>query len=150
VTASPEGRRAAPDLNRLLLIGVLAFTGVLVALGLTLYLVPTGRLDMPELQPAVRVARVSDFPVGTGRVVDWGTRVVLVVRRSESRYYAVEGTAPSDGCLLAWDPEGLRIVSPCSYLVYDVWGHVVAGLTTVPLRRYDVFERDGVIYVTES
>jgi len=41
-------------------------------------------------------------------------------------------------------------VSPCSYLVYDLHGNVVRGLTTVPLRRYGVFVREGIVYVTES
>ena len=40
-------------------------------------------------------------------------------------------------------------MSPCSYLVYDLHGNVVRGLTTVPLQRYGVFERQGAVYVRE-
>lgn len=147
---STDSRSGDLELNRILLLGVLGFTAVLVVLAATLYSLPTERLHIPELQPAVRVARVSDFPVGTGRVVNWGDQVILVVRRSEAGFFAVQGSAPTDGCLLNWDSEALRIVSPCDHLIYDVRGNVVTGLSTLPLRRYGVYQRDGVVYVTGS
>jgi hypothetical protein len=34
--------------------------------------------------------------------------------------------------------------------VYDLHGNVVRGLSTVPLQRYEVFVRSGVVYVTGS
>jgi nitrite reductase/ring-hydroxylating ferredoxin subunit len=143
-------RQSGSELNRLLLAGVLVVTAFLVLLLISLYLLPAQRLQIPELQPTIRVARVADFPVGTGRVVSWGARVVLVVRRSAETYYAVQGTAPSDGCLLKWDEQGLQIVSPCTHLVYDLHGTVVTGLSTVPLRRYGVFVHGDVVYVKEA
>jgi nitrite reductase/ring-hydroxylating ferredoxin subunit len=83
-------------------------------------------------------------------MVRWGDRAILVVRRTEARYYAMQGTASSDGCFLRWEPDALQVISPCTHGVYDLQGHVIAGLTTKPLTRYAVFERDGVVYVTES
>jgi len=147
---SSDRRSGELELNRLLLLGVLGFVAVIVALVVMLYLLPTERLHIPELQPAVRVARVVDFPVGTGRVVNWGDQVILVVRRSETGFFAVQGSAPTDGCLLRWDREALRIVSPCDHLIYDLRGNVVTGLSTLPLRRYGVYQRDSVLYVTGS
>jgi hypothetical protein len=43
----------------------------------------------------------------------------------------------------------LRVVSSCSYVVYDLHGNVVRGLTRVPLQRFAVFVRQGAVYVTE-
>jgi nitrite reductase/ring-hydroxylating ferredoxin subunit len=150
VSDTAQAPESGSELNRLLLVGVLVVTAFLVLVVFALYLLPAQRLQIPELQPMIRVARVDDFPVGTGRVVNWGSRVVLVVRRSDATYYAVQGTAPSDGCLLKWDEQGLQIVSPCSHLVYDLHGTVVTGLTTVPLRRFGVFVHGGVVYVKEA
>lgn len=132
----------------LLLAGVIVLTLTCMALGLGLYLVPRAPLTLPELQPAVRVAQAADVPVGGSRIQSWGERIVLVVRRAEDRYFALQGTSPMDGCILRWDPEAQRVISPCTYVVYDDDGNVVAGLTTEPLHRYAVFVRDGVIYVT--
>ncbi len=72
------------------------------------------------------------------------------MRASTDRYYALQGTASNDGCLLRWEEEASRIASPCTYVVYDLHGNVVTGVTTAPLRRYAVFIRDATVFVTES
>lgn len=58
------------------------------------------------------------------------------------------GLSPIDGCILRWDAPSLRVVSPCSFVVYGLDGSVVRGNTVVPLHRYTVFIRHGDIYVT--
>jgi len=135
--------------NEYLLAAVVVLTLAMVALGVTVYLLPGEYLQIPELQPAARVARQSDFPVGASRVLNWGTRIVLVVHSGDHEFSALQGTSPIDGCILDWDAASLRVVSPCSYVVYDLHGNVVRGLTTVPLQRYAVFVRQGAVYVTE-
>lgn len=139
-----------PSFNEYLLAGIVLLTVVLAALAAAVYLLPGDYLQVPELQPSVRVAAQADFPVGASRVVTWGPRILLVVHSTEREYAALQGTSPLDGCILDWDPVSLRVVSPCSFLVYDLHGNVVRGLTTVPLQRYAVFVRQGSVYVTES
>jgi len=138
-----------PGFNEYLLGGVIALGLVAAVMSVSLYLLPGDYPQLPELQPLARVARTSEFPAGASRVVNWGTHIVLVVHAGDGDYYALQGTAPTDGCILAWDAVSQRIVSPCSYLVYDLHGNVVRGLTTVPLLRYDVFEREGAVYIAE-
>ncbi len=136
--------------NDLLLGAVVALIIAGVALGTLLYVSPGDHLEIPELQPVVRVAQERDIPVGASRLIRWGDRAILVVRPGQDRFAAVEGASPGDGCLLRWEEEASRIVSPCSYVVYDVDGTVVAGLSTRALQRYPVFLRDGVVYVGRS
>lgn len=140
----------APGFNELLLgaVALMIVTGL--GLILALYVLPREHLEVPELLRGVRVATEADFAPGASRVVSWGERTILVVRSSADRYTALQGISPHDGCILEWDPESLRIVSPCSYAVFDLQGNVVTGLTTTPLRRYDVFVRNGVVYVGEG
>ncbi len=145
----PEARAMKAGFNEYLLAGVVVLTLATMALGVAAYLLPGEYLQIPELQPAARVARQSDFPVGASRVLNWGTRVLLVVHAGDQEYAALQGTSPIDGCILEWDATSLRVVSPCSYVVYDLHGNVVRGLTTVPLQRYAVFVRQGAVYVTE-
>jgi nitrite reductase/ring-hydroxylating ferredoxin subunit len=145
----PEARGLKAGFNEYLLATVILLTLVTVALGIMFYLLPGEYLQIPELQPAARVARQSDFPVGASRVLNWGTRIVLVVHSGDHEFSALQGTSPIDGCILEWDATSLRVVSPCSYVVYDLHGNVVRGLTTVPLQRYAVFLRQGAVYVTE-
>ena len=145
--ASGEARAWDPGFNEYLLGGVILLALVLAALGAAWYLLPGDHLDLPELQPAVRVAS-ADMPDSASRVITWGSRVVLVVRNGTD-FAALQGTSPIDGCILEWDRASARVVSPCSYVVYDLHGNVVRGLTTVPLLRYDAFVRQGAVYVTE-
>ncbi|HXV90665.1 MAG TPA: hypothetical protein VD707_04805 [Gemmatimonadales bacterium] len=145
--ASDEALDWDPGFNEYLLGGVILLTLVLASLGVAGYLLPGDHLAVPELQPAVRVA-ATDMPDSASRVITWGSRVVLVVRNGDE-YAALQGTSPIDGCILEWDRASARIVSPCSYVVYDLHGNVVRGLTTVPLLRYDAFVRQGAVYVTE-
>jgi quinol-cytochrome oxidoreductase complex cytochrome b subunit/nitrite reductase/ring-hydroxylating ferredoxin subunit len=121
--------------NDLLIGAVTLLILTLIGLILALYVLPREHLEIPELLQGVRVARAADFPVGASRVASWGERTILVVRSGENRFVGLEGTSPRDGCLLRWDVESLRIVSPCSYAVFDLQGNVVTGLTTTPLQR---------------
>lgn len=136
--------------NDVLLLSVIALMVTLVLFVIALYGRPSERLEAPEVQPAIRVTRVEDFPVGASRLVRWGSRAVLVVHLKENEFLAVAGSSPSDGCLLTWEEEAQRIVSPCTYVVYDVDGSVVAGLSTAPLDRYPVFIRSGTLYVARG
>lgn len=147
---SVTSRQGTWGFAEILLAGVILTTATGAALVLGLYVLPQEPLVIRELEPAVRVAEESGFPVGASRVQNWGDRILLVVRQSEGRYYALQGTSPLDGCILRWDPDALRIVSPCAYVVFDLHGNVVEGLTTVPLRRYSAFVLNGVVYVTEA
>ncbi|MFQ6047536.1 MAG: ubiquinol-cytochrome c reductase iron-sulfur subunit [Gemmatimonadales bacterium] len=137
-------------LSNLLLAGVLVLIAAGAAISVALYVRPTPRLKMPETEPVLRVVRAADLPVGASRVANWGERTVLLVRTGDEEFHAVEGVSPYDGCVLRWDPEAMRVVSPCRYQVYDLRGNVVAGLSTAPLRRYRVSLRGGWIYVSET
>lgn len=148
--SEPSGRAAALGFNELLLVGVIVLMVAGALLTVALYGRPTDRTGSPQVEPAVRVAREQNYPVGASRLVRLGAAPILVVRLADTRYIAVHGASPSDGCLLRWEAEASRIVSPCSYLVYDVDGSVIAGLSTAPLARYPVFVRDGVVYVARG
>jgi len=136
--------------TEILLAGVilLMVTSVLLAIGL--YIVPSGHLEIPELQPVIRVTREADFPIGSSRARTWGDRAILVIRPDSLRYFALQGVSPADGCLLRWDPDASRVYSPCRYAVYDLQGELVAGLSTQALKIYAVSVRDGVVYVSEG
>ena len=136
------------DLNGLLLAAVILLMLMGAALTVALYVLPGERLEVPETQPAIRIESEDHFTVGSSRVQNWGDAVILVVRREEGEYYALQGTSPTDGCILRWDEESLRVVSPCTHAVYDLRGHVVRGLTREPLVRFPVHVRNGVVYVT--
>jgi len=111
---------------------------------------PPEHLIIPEHEMAARVTRADDFPIGSSRIVTWGEQVILVVRRGETEYAALQGISPVDGCILDWDPDALRVTSPCGHQLYNLRGHAVEGLSTEPLQRYRVYVRSGIVYVTRD
>ena len=133
-------RKRGLGLSGLALVGVILFSVTFAGLVTAIFLLPPEHLRIPELQPAVRVANETDFPVGASRIVAWGDEPILVVRGRE-RFWAVQGTSPFDGCILRWEAESLRVVSPCTYVVYDLRGNVVSGLSLIPLKPYPGFAR---------
>lgn len=145
---SPSTTRSF-DFAGQLLGGVILVMLTLGALALAVFLLPARHAEAPQKSDVVAVTAESDFAVGSSRVINWGERVILVVRRGERDYYALQGTTPTDGCILDWDRESQRVVSPCSHLAFDVHGNAIAGLSTEPLRRYAVFLRNDVVYVTD-
>ncbi len=148
VTASDQDSRPSRlGFNGLLLGAVILLMIAGILMVITFYVLPGEHLQIPEIQPGVRVTREAEFPVGASRLVSWGEQTILVVRSGEQTYAALQGTAPRDGCILQWDSESMRVVSPCSYVVFDLQGNVVTGLSTTPLQRYSVFIRGGVVYV---
>jgi len=145
---APRGRGRDPGtylLNSLVVVVFLAALAMLVA-----YTVPPEHLVIPQKETTIRVARQEAFPVGSSRIETWGDQAVLVVRRGEAEYAALQAVSPVDGCLLRWDSEARRVVSPCGHVVYNLRGHAVEGLTTEPLQRYTVFVRNGIVYVTRG
>lgn len=143
------GRAAEGEFTRLLLVGTLVFSAACGVLVGVLYLLPPEYLQIKDVQEVVQVAPEADFTVGTSRMVLWGDRSVLVIRRASDQYSALHGTDPYDDCFLRWDADAQHVTSPCTYVVYDLQGRVIGGLTTESLRRYRVFTRNGIVYVTE-
>jgi nitrite reductase/ring-hydroxylating ferredoxin subunit len=138
------------DFGSFLLNAVLGVVFLITLAIAVIYTVPPEHLIIPQHEVAVRVARADDFTIGSSRMETWGEQAILVVRTGESVYSAVQGVSPVDGCLLEWDAESMRVNSPCGHQLYNLRGQAVEGLTTEPLQRYDVFVRDGVVYVTRD
>lgn len=143
---SPSRER---DLGTYVLNSMLAIVFLISLAIAALYSNPPEHLIIPQREIAARISRVEDFPVGSSRLETLGDQPVLVVRLSEHDYRAVQGVSPVDGCLLRWDSEALRVTSPCGHQLYNLRGHAEEGLTTEPLRRYSVFVRSDIVYVTD-
>lgn len=145
-----ERRLLRLGFTELLLGGVIVLMITLGGIAMAFYVLPGEHLEIPELQPVIRVVEESNFPVGSSRVRNWADEIILVVRPDSLRYFALQGVSPVDGCIVRWDSEASRVYSPCRYAVYDLRGDVVAGLSNQALKRYEVSVRDGVVYVSRG
>lgn len=149
-TKREEPRLLRLGFTEILLSGVILLIVTLIGAAMIFYVTGSEDLEVPELQPVIRIASEEDFPVGSSRVRNWGEEIILVVRADSSRYVAVQGISPVDGCILRWDRDASRIHSPCRYAVYDLRGDAVAGLSNEALQKFAVSVRDGVVYVSRG
>ena len=133
-----------------LITGLVILLGLMLTLFAVFYAVPSDHLTLPDRQSALRMGRIDAIPVGGSRVNNWGDEIVLLVRISDAEFYAIQGTSTLDGCILEWDQQAFRVVSPCGHQMYDLRGRAVEGLTTRPLRRYDVRVQHGLVFVTRE
>lgn len=150
VLADPSEREIARTFARRDLLDLaLASTGALAAAALlgplALYL---------GAPPGGRTTR-GDVPLGeAGQILVNGARTklihgeeYLVVRPEEDTFVALSATCPhSRVCLVEWDEKRRQVVCPCHRGVFDLHGNVISGPPPEPLRRREVFVRDGQLY----
>jgi cytochrome b6-f complex iron-sulfur subunit len=78
--------------------------------------------------------------------LDLNGREVLLVETDEG-YRALSTVCTHLGCRVYWEPEVPRFFCPCHEGVFDVNGDVISGPPPAPLRRYEVEEEEGALFV---
>lgn len=125
----------------------------LALLGLVVVVVPLMGFLRPPPEPLMEpdeilVATAEQVPANHARRTRIKDQPLLVIHTGNERYYALDARCTHmEDCLLEWSPERHQIVCPCHGCVYDVYGNVVQGPPSIPLRSYAVERRGDSIYV---
>lgn len=132
-------------IRRALMAWLVRGLGLLVALTVLIPIV--GFLRPPAVAVAepdqIRVAAVGEILEDAARTVRFQRRPVLVIRLEDDQYYALGATCSyTEECQLEWIAERHEIVCPCHGDAFDVFGNVLQGPASIPLRRYTI-ERIG-------
>jgi Rieske Fe-S protein len=146
---SREGYQRAINRRRMMG-GLVGGLGLLTAMGAALPVVgfllpPHGVLSDRNLIPA---GSVSDLPEQGARSVEVLGHPVLLVRLEGERFFAVSAVCTHMNiCRLEWNKERRQLVCPCHGGAFDVYGNVVQGPPSIPLRTYevDVVDQDVLI-----
>jgi len=121
--------------------GLVGGLGMLTALGAGLPVVgfllpPRGMLSDRSLIPA---GKQSDLAQQSAHHVEVLGNPVLVVRLEDQRFYALSAVCTHMNiCRLDWDRERRQLVCPCHGGAFDVYGNVVQGPPSIPLRTFPV------------
>jgi Rieske Fe-S protein len=124
--------------------------GVLSAMGLGVPVVgfllpPRETFSTPDL---VRAGRVSELEENRAKTVRLLGTPVLLIRTMGERYFALSAVCTHmDICSLEWDEERQQLVCPCHGGAFDVYGNVVQGPPSVPLRTFGVEQVGDELYV---
>jgi Rieske Fe-S protein len=137
-------------LRRRLMTGIAGALGLMTAVGagvpvIGFLLPPKGVLGDREF---VRVAAKDELRRRPSKVVTLFGQPVVLVRRDGERYFALSAICTHMSvCILDWNEERGQLVCPCHGGAFDVYGNVVQGPPSVPLRAYPVEAIGDDLYV---
>ena len=71
-----------------------------------------------------------------------------LIRLAGDRWFALSAICTHmQICQLEWDEDRGQLVCPCHGGAFDVYGNVVQGPPSIPLRSYDVERLEDEVYV---
>ncbi|MHC4341217.1 MAG: QcrA and Rieske domain-containing protein [Planctomycetota bacterium] len=107
--------------------------------------------DKRSVRGDVFVGRADAIPVGEAqrRIVEG--EEYIIVRRDETRFYALAATCThSEVCTVDWDAKRRQLVCPCHRGIFDLQGNVIAGPPPRPLARREAVIREGNLFLRGS
>jgi len=139
----PQTRRSFLDW----IVGLFSvLTGAAMAIPGLMYLWPAakgGAADKVEVEAASKLAP------GQASVIQFGSRVVIVVR-DRAGFRAFSAVCTHLGCLVEWDSSRKQFLCPCHAAIFDENGHVVSGPPPAPLPELVVKEIGEKVYVSAT
>lgn len=136
--------------RRKMLTGLVAGFGALTAAAAALPVVgfllpPKGTLSDRSL---VLAASKSELAERSARKVTVLGKPILLVRLEGGRFFALSAVCTHmDICHLDWNEARRELVCPCHGGAFDVYGNVVKGPPSVPLRTYAIEELGDELYI---
>ena len=117
------------------------------------FLYPAIRFVKP---PQVAEASVNEAPAGkvgdlrpsTAKIVKFGTRLVLLMRVSETEWKAYAAVCSHLNCTVQFNESKQLIWCACHNGYYDLNGHVVSGPPPRPLDEYVVHLRAEEVIIS--
>jgi cytochrome b6-f complex iron-sulfur subunit len=76
---------------------------------------------------------VTDFPVGSERMIQKDGKPVMVIRTKEDEFHALSAVCTHLACIVQWDPDARQIRCPCHAGFFAPDGTVIAGPPPRPL-----------------
>lgn len=117
------------------------FGGALGSLSAILH--PVLRFLIPpedaEPQPdSLKAGKAADFPAGTGKILKFGRKPVLLLRDAKGAFHALSATCTHLDCLVQYRSEQDLIWCACHNGKYDLSGKNLSGPPPRPLDKYQV------------
>lgn len=106
---------------------------------------PRSRRSLAER--VIKIGAVSEFPVGSARLVRHGREPIFVVRTGEDTLVGLSAVCTHLHCILTWNEADGVLRCPCHDGAFDLNGNVLHGPPPRPLQKYRVDTQLGEIYV---
>lgn len=128
-------------INRKRFLNLAVGAGALGTLGSMFY--PVLRYLLPaqetEAEPdTLKAGAMKDFAAGSGKIIKFGRKPVLLVRDIRGAFHALSATCTHLDCLVQYRGDQDLIWCACHNGRYDLSGKNISGPPPRPLEKYEV------------
>jgi Rieske Fe-S protein len=99
---------------------------------------------------SVKIGAVEDMEKDSGKIIKFGNKPVIVVRKPEGEYIAFAGVCTHLDCIVQFRKDYGQIYCACHNGRYDLNGRNVSGPPPAPLKRFGVTIKDDQVIVFEE
>ena len=114
----------------------------------TKYLIP------PEVQEvsvnSVTVGEIQNFPVNSSKIIRFGKKPILVIRKDNGDFRALSATCTHLDCNVQYKSDTKQIWCACHNGFYNIEGKNISGPPPKPLAQYKVNISENKIIVSKG
>jgi Rieske Fe-S protein len=112
-------------------------------------------LDPPKLDEVkvtnVKIGGVDDMEKDSGKIIKFGNKPVIVIRKQNGEYIAFGAVCTHLDCIVQYRKDLEQIYCACHNGKYDLNGRVASGPPPAPLQKFGVtIKGDEVIIFQEA
>jgi len=112
-------------------------------------------LDPPKIEEvkvsSVKIGAVEDMAKDSGKIIKFGNKPVIVIRKLDGEYAAFSGVCTHLDCIVQFRQDYGQIYCACHNGKYDLNGRNVSGPPPAPLKKFGVtIKKDEVIVYEEE
>jgi len=111
-------------------------------------------LEPPEVEEVkvtnVKIGGVDDMEKDSGKIIKFGNKPVIVVRKVSGEYIALSATCTHLDCIVQYRKDYGQIYCACHNGRYDLNGRNVSGPPPAPLTKYGVTIKNNEVIVFQE
>ena len=111
-------------------------------------------LEPPKVEEvkvsSVKIGAVDDMEKNSGKIIKFGNKPVIIVRKPEGEYIAFSGVCTHLDCIVQFRKDYGQIYCACHNGRYDLNGRNVSGPPPAPLKKFGVTIKEDEVIVYEE
>ena len=139
--------------NRRKFLDIILKTGLVAWVGAIIY--PVFKFLIPpeaseEIVNSITVSSIEDFPSNTSKIIRFGRKPVLVIRKKNGELKALSATCTHLDCNVQYRDDLEQVWCACHNGFYDVEGRNISGPPPKPLTQFNVSIKNDNIIVSKE
>jgi cytochrome b6-f complex iron-sulfur subunit len=104
------------------------------------------KIEKEEFEKEIEIKGHENLKTGEAKFIPHLKEPLFLIK-TEKGFVAISAVCTHLKCILEYNFENKRIDCPCHGAIFDLNGNPIEGPPKIPLKRYEVKERGGKVYV---